>query len=83
EHFLLENLTDEKVKSYFSKLLISEHLTGEKQQGEILSDCIQVLRQERSRQKIGALKLKIKAAEEAGETGAVGELLTLLKSEIY
>ena len=81
-HFLLENLPGEEARKFLSRLLVSEHLSQEDKKEEILNDCIEVIKQERLKNRIEDLKLEIREAERSGETGKVAELLSALKSEI-
>ncbi|MDD5382831.1 MAG: DNA primase [Candidatus Margulisbacteria bacterium] len=81
-HFLLENLPDEEAKKFLSGLLMSEHLSQGEKMETIIADCVKVIKGERLRAKIDDLKLEIKEAEKAGETGRVAELLSALKGEI-
>ena len=81
-HFLLDNLPDEDAKKYLSRLLVGGYLLEENKLEEILEDCINVLKNERIRHKIEALKLELNQAEKAGETQKAAELLSALKSEI-
>lgn len=81
-HFLMHNLPTEEAKKFLSRLLVSEHLSATDKQKEIFEDCLKVMKNEQLKGKMDALKVELKAAEKAGETGKVSELLSALKSEI-
>jgi len=82
-HFLLHNLPTEEAKKFIARLLVSEHLSAGGKQKEIFEDCLKVMKNEKLKNKMDVLKIELKAAEKAGETGKVSELLSVLKSEIY
>lgn len=81
-HFLLDNLPNENAHKFLSRLLVSGHLEAQGKQEEILRDCVKVVKSERLRTKIEALKLEIREAEKSGEAEKAAELLSLLRSEI-
>ena len=81
-HFLLDNLPNEEAKKFLSRILFSEHLAQADKKGEILDDCIKVIKSEKLKSRIEDLKLEIKEAEKLGQTEKVAELLSSLKSEI-
>jgi DNA primase len=81
-HFLLENMDDEESKKFLSRLLMSEHLSSGDKSLEIMRDCLLVIKDQEQKNRIAALKQEIKAAEQAGKTQKVAELLSTLKSEI-
>jgi DNA primase len=81
-HFLLENLPEEGARQFLSRLLMSEHLAEGDKNLEIMGDCLTVIKDQRQRNRIAAIKAEIREAEKTGETKKVAELLSVLKSEI-
>ena len=78
----MDNLSDENTKKFLSRLLLSDHLNFNGETESILKDCIEVIKKDRIKNKIEALKIELKKAEKAGENQKVGELLSILKTEI-
>jgi len=78
-HFLLENLPDETAKNFLAKILVSENADNPE---TMFKDCLQVIKTERSKSKIEALKIELGEAEKAGESKKAAELLLALKNEI-
>ncbi|MFA6549293.1 MAG: toprim domain-containing protein, partial [Candidatus Margulisiibacteriota bacterium] len=82
-HFLLENMPDEKARSFLSRTILRHPPVEAAMREEIVRDCIRTIKEEHGREKIADLKAEIKEAEKAGETEKAAELLNSLKSEIY
>ena len=78
-HFLLENLPEESAKKLLAKILLN---AAPAEAEQVLDDCIKTLKAEKTRGKIEALKVELKAAESAGRAMRAAELLTALKTEI-
>jgi len=78
-HFMLENLPDESAKKFLAKVLVSEN---EENREVMFKDCLQVIKTERSKSRIEALKIDLREAEKAGESKKAAELLLALKNEI-
>jgi len=81
-HYLLENLTDEKLKGFVSQLLVTEPEALVSRKNEILQDCVATIKGHKTSGKIAQLKQKIAEAEKKEDFGQVTELLNQLKSEI-
>ncbi|MFC1511013.1 DNA primase [Candidatus Margulisiibacteriota bacterium] len=82
-HYLLENLGDEPAKKFLSHLMLSKDLPeSDDQREKILADCLGVIKDKHREDKRQAIKMEIQAAEQAGQTDKVAELLMSIKSEI-
>lgn len=77
--WLLDNLSDEKVKNFLTAVLVGEKLTN---QEIVLQDCIRTIKEEQQKNRLNWLKNQLVEAERSGDTDKAAELLTLLKNEI-
>ncbi len=78
-HFVIDNLESEAARNFLTQALLSE---GEEKSEKILEDCIQVIKAENAKGRIGLLKAELRKAEEEKDSQKVGELLAALKNEI-
>lgn len=81
-HFLLENLPNEESRQFLSKLLVDSPMPTKEHAILMINDCLKVLEENKHQQRIQALKLELKQAEEQGPPAKIAEILNLLKSEI-
>ena len=77
---VLDKITDEAVRNYLTGAVLSEHL---EKPGEIMRDCIAVIRSESSKSRIDGLKEELRAAEQANDAAKAAEIISAIKNEIY
>ncbi len=78
--FVLDKLADEAVRNYLTGAVLSEHL---EKPGEIMRDCVAVIRSESARGRVNDLKEALRAAEQAGDAAKAAEIISAIKNEIY
>ena len=78
-HFMVENLTSGSAKNFLTRALLDE---SPEKSGQILEDCIQVIKAESVRNRIDVLKSELRKAEEQKEPQRAAELLVAIKNEI-
>lgn len=78
-HHLIESSPNEGVRNFLTQILLDENLENSE---KIMLDCIEVIKAERARGKIDALKIELQEAEKAGNFQKAAELLAALKNEI-
>lgn len=78
-HFVIDNLSSEAARNFLTRALLSENL---EKSDRILEDCIQVIKNENTKNKIGSLRAELRQAEEERDSQKVAELLAALKNEI-
>lgn len=78
-HFVIDNLSSEAARNFLTQALLSENL---EKSDRILEDCIQVIKNENTKNKIGSLRAELRQAEEVRDSQKVAELLAALKNEI-
>lgn len=76
---IVDNLSDEAAKRFLTQVVLSSDLEN---RTEILSDCINVIKDENARERITGLKAELREAENARDNRRVAELLSTLKTEI-
>lgn len=77
---VLDKLTDEAVRNYLTGAVLSEHL---EKPGEVMRDCIAVIRSESARNRVNDLKEALRAAEQTGDAAKAAEIISAIKNEIY
>ncbi len=78
-HFLLENLPQESDRQFLARILMNEN---HENPAQVFDDCVKVVKSERSKSRVEAIKLALRAAEAAGEAQKCADLLSELKNEI-
>ncbi|MDD4178918.1 MAG: DNA primase [Candidatus Margulisbacteria bacterium] len=78
-HFVIDNLKSDTARAFLTSLLVSDNL---ERSDDILTDCINVIKNETVKSRIEGLKNDLREAEKANDHDKSLELLAALKSEI-
>ena len=77
-HFVIDSLSSEAARNFLTQALLSEEAERSE---KVLQDCIQVIKAESTKGRIGLLKSELRKAEESKDAQKAGEILAALKNE--